>query len=74
MERVGEEVWGVVEFALSDMRRLARDCAGDKIARKFVAPALELMMLEKAFRGEFDRREALLRFGEMYATAIAGDG
>jgi hypothetical protein len=74
VERVGEEVWGVVEFALSDMRRLARDCAGDKIARKFVAPALELMMLEKAFRGEFDRREALLRFGEMYATAIAGDG
>jgi hypothetical protein len=36
-------------------------------------------MLDKA-RGEhdkreaFDRREALLRFGEMYATAIAGDG
>ena len=44
------------------------------MARKFVAPALELIMLEKAARGGFDRREALLRFGEMYATAIAGDG
>jgi len=53
---------------------LARDCAGDRIAGKFVAPALELMMLEKALNGEFDKREALLRFGEMYATAIAGDG
>jgi len=46
----------------------------DVVARKFVAPALELIMLDKAFNGEFDRREALLRFGEMYATAIAGDG
>jgi len=73
VERVGEEVWGVVDFALNDMRCLARDCAGDKIARKFVAPALELMMLEKA-RSGFDGKEALLRFGEMYATAIAGDG
>jgi hypothetical protein len=53
---------------------LARDCADDKIARKFVAPALELIMLDKALEGKFDRREALLRFGEMYATAIAGDG
>ncbi len=69
-----EEVWGVVDFALSDMYCLARDCAGDKIARKFVAPALELIMLDKALRGGFDRREALLWFGEMYATAIAGDG
>ncbi|MFP3169046.1 MAG: hypothetical protein RXR01_08055, partial [Thermoproteus sp.] len=74
MGRVGEEVWGVVDFALSDMRCLARDCARDEVARKFVAPALELIMLDKAARGGFDRREALLRFGEMYATAIAGDG
>ena len=77
--RAREEVWGVVDFALSDMRCLARDCARDEVARKFVAPALELIMLDKA-RGEhdkreaFDREEALLRFGEMYATAIAGDG
>ena len=63
-----------MDFALNDMYCLARDCAGDRIARKFVAPALELIMLEKALRGEFDREEALLRFGEMYATAIAGDG
>jgi len=76
---LGEEVWGVVEFALSDMHCLARNCARDEVARKFVAPALELMMLDKA-RGEHDKREAfdkgeaLLRFGEMYATAIAGDG
>jgi len=73
VERVRGEVWGVVEFALSDMYCLARDCAGDRIARKFVAPALELIMLDKA-KGGFDREEALLRFGEMYATAIAGDG
>jgi len=63
-----------VDFALSDMGCLARDCARDEVARKFVAPALELMMLDKAARGGFDRREALLRFGEMYATALAGDG
>jgi len=74
VERAREEVWGVVDFALSDMYCLARDCADDKIARKFVAPALELIMLDKAARGEFDKREALLWFGEMYATAIAGDG
>ena len=69
-----EEVWGLVDFALNDMRCLARDCARDKVVRKFVAPALELIMLDKALRGEFSREEALLIFGEMYATAIAGDG
>jgi hypothetical protein len=76
-EKVGvsrEEVWSVVEFVLSDMYCLARDCARDEVVRKFVAPALELIMLDKALRGEFDREEALLIFGEMYATAIAGDG
>jgi len=72
--RVRGEVWGVVELALNDMRCLARDCARDEVARKFVAPALELIMLDKALEGKFDRREALLWFGEMYATAIAGDG
>jgi hypothetical protein len=69
-----EEVWGLVDFALNDMRCLARDCARDKVVRKFVAPALELIMLDKALRGEFSREEALLIFGEMYATVIAGDG
>jgi hypothetical protein len=68
------EVWGVVEFILSDMYCLARDCANDRVIRKFVAPALELIMLEKALRGEFSKEKALLIFGEMYATAIAGDG
>ena len=53
---------------------LVRDCADDGIVRKFVAPALELIMLDKALRGEFDREEALIIFGEMYATAVAGDG
>ncbi|MEM4651158.1 MAG: PaRep2b protein [Pyrobaculum sp.] len=56
------------------MHCLARDCARDEVFRKFVAPALELIMLDKALRGEFDREEALLNFGEMYATAVAGDG
>jgi hypothetical protein len=75
--RVGvsrEEVWGVVEFVLSDMYCLVRDCARDEVMRKFVATALELIMLDKALRGEFDREKALLIFGEMYATAVAGDG
>ncbi|MCC6035438.1 MAG: hypothetical protein LM559_00075 [Pyrobaculum sp.] len=69
-----EEVWGVVEFVLGDMYCLARDCARDAVVRKFVAPALELIMLDKALYNEFDREEALLNFGEMYATAVAGDG
>jgi hypothetical protein len=76
-EKVGvsrEEVWSIVEFVLSDMYCLARDCARDAVVRKFVAPALELIMLDKALRGELDREEDLLRFGEMYATALAGDG
>jgi Fe2+ transport system protein FeoA len=54
--------------------RLASDCARDEVVRKFAAPALELIMLDKALRGEFDREEALLIFGEMYTTAVAGDG
>jgi hypothetical protein len=74
VNRVKGEVWGVVEFVLSDMYCLARDCADDRVIRKFIAPALELIMLDKALRGEFNREEALLRFGEMYATALAGDG
>jgi hypothetical protein len=69
-----KEVWGIVDFVLNDMYCLARDCADDRIVRKFVAPALELMMLDKALRGEFDRERAKLIFGEMYATAVAGDG
>ena len=72
------EVRGVVERILSGedpyVYCLARNCADDKIVRKFVAPALELMMLDKALNDEFDRGEALLYFGEMYATAVAGDG
>jgi hypothetical protein len=74
VNRVKGEVWGVVEFVLSDMYCLARDCARDEVVRKFVAPALELMMLDKALNKEFDREEARLRFGKMYATALAGDG
>ena len=53
---------------------LAKDCASDVVVRKFVEPALELVMLDKVLRGEFDREKALLIFGEMYATALAGDG
>jgi hypothetical protein len=73
-----EEVWGVVDFVISGedpyVYCLARDCARDAVVRKFVEPALELIMLEKALRGEFDRERARLIFGEMYATAVAGDG
>ncbi|MCC6036479.1 MAG: hypothetical protein LM559_05435, partial [Pyrobaculum sp.] len=69
-----EEVRDIVEFVLSDMYCLTKDCARDAVVRKFVAPALELIMLDKALRGEFNRERALLNFGEMYATAVAGDG
>jgi hypothetical protein len=34
--------------------RLASDCARDAVVRKFAAPALELVMLDKALRDEFD--------------------
>ena len=44
------------------------------MVRKFVEPALELVMLDKALRGEFDGERARLLFGEMFATAVAGDG
>ena len=74
VNRVKGEVWGIVEFVLSDMYCLARNCARDEVVRKFVAPALELMMLDKALNNKFDREEALFNFGEMYATALAGDG
>jgi hypothetical protein len=74
VKRVREDVWGIVEFVLSDMYCLARDCARDAVVRKFVAPALELVMLDKALNNEFDREKARLLFGEMYATALAGDG
>jgi hypothetical protein len=78
VEKVREEVWVVVKRFLSGEDRyvycLARDCTDDRIVRKFVAPALELIMLDKALRGEFDRERAKLLFGEMYATALAGDG
>ncbi len=53
---------------------MTRDCARDEVVRKFVAPALELIMLDKALNEEFHREETLLYFGEMYATALAGDG
>jgi len=74
VKRVKGEVWGIVDFILSDMHCLARDCARDAVVRKFVAPALELIMLDKALNNEFDKEKALLIFGEMYATAVAGDG
>jgi hypothetical protein len=69
-----EEVQDIVNFVLSDMYCLARDCARDEVVRKFVEPALELIMLDKALNKKFSREEALRIFGEMYATAVAGDG
>ncbi len=69
-----EEVQDIVEFVPSDMYCLARDCARDAVVRKFVAPAIELVMLDKALNNEFDWEKALLIFGEMNATAVAGDG
>jgi hypothetical protein len=69
-----EEVWNIDEFVLGDMYCLTRDCARSAVVRKFVAPALELIMLDKALHNEFNREETLRIFGEMYATALAGDG
>ena len=63
-----------LDFILSDMYCLARDCARDAVVRKFVAPALELIMLDKALNNKFNRERSKLLFGEMYATAVAGDG
>ena len=78
VEKVRGKVWGIVESILSGkdpyVYCLAKDCARDAVVRKFVEPALELIMLEKALRGEFSREEARLLFGGMYATAVAGDG
>jgi hypothetical protein len=76
VKRVKGEVGGVVDFILSDMYCLARDCARDAVVRKYVAPALELIMLDKALNdnNESNRERARLIFGEMYATALAGDG
>jgi hypothetical protein len=73
-----EGVWSIVNRVLSGedpyVYCLARDCARDAVVRKFVAPALELIMLDKALNGKFNKEETLLYFGEMYATALAGDG
>jgi hypothetical protein len=74
VKRVKGEVWSIVDFILSDMYCLTRDCARDAVVRKFVAPALELIMLDKTLKGEYSREKARPLFGEMYATAIAGDG
>ncbi len=58
------------------MYRLASHCARDTVVRRFVAPALELMMLDKALNdsNEFNRERAKLIFGVTCATAVAGDG
>jgi hypothetical protein len=73
-----KEVWDIVRRVLSGedpyVYCLVNDCARDAVVRKFVAPALELIMLDKALRRKSDREETLLIFGEMYATALAGDG
>jgi hypothetical protein len=53
--------------------RLASNCVRDEVVRKFAAPVLELIMLDKALKGEFNRERAKLLFDEMYATAVAGD-
>ena len=65
VKRVKGEVWGIVDFILSDMHCLASNCERDAVVRKFVAPALELIMLDKALNNEFDKEKALLLFGEM---------
>jgi len=63
---------------LGDLDRFVRlaemQGVDDRVAEKLVASALELIVLDNALRGELDREEALLRFSEMLATAITGDG
>jgi hypothetical protein len=51
-----EELRSIVEFVLSDMYCLARDCARDAVVRKFVEPALELIMLDKALNERIRQR------------------
>jgi len=65
------DVWDIIAV-LDDAYCLAKDCAKDDVANRFVAPALELIMLDKALRGKYPKREALLHSGEMLAGAIEG--
>jgi hypothetical protein len=84
VERVKREFWDILKIVpratdlwdiiavLDDAYCLAKDCAKDDVAKRFVAPALELIMLDKALRGKYPKREALLHSGEMLAGAIEG--
>jgi hypothetical protein len=71
-----EELRGVVERVLSGedpyVYCLARGCADDKIVRKFVAPALELIMLDKALKGRVQQRGGLAMLWRDVCHGVSG--
>jgi hypothetical protein len=63
------KVWEIIAV-LDDAYCLAKDCAKDDVAKRFIAPALKLIMLDKALRGKYPKDEALLYSREMIGAAI----
>lgn len=61
------DVWEIIAV-LDDAYCLAKDCAKDDVAKRFIAPALRLIMLDKALRGKYPKDEALLYSREMIAA------
>jgi hypothetical protein len=55
------DVWEIIAV-LDDAYCLAKDCAKDDVAKRFIAPALKLIMLDKALRGKYPKDEALSNF------------
>jgi hypothetical protein len=63
------DVWEIIAV-LDDAYCLAKDCAKDDVAKRFIAPALKLIMLDKALRGKYPKNEALLYSREVIGAAI----
>jgi hypothetical protein len=60
-------VWKIIAV-LDDAYCLAKDCAKDDVAKRFIAPALRLIMLDKALRGKYPKDKALLYSRGMIAA------
>jgi hypothetical protein len=60
-------VWETIAV-LDDAYCLARDCAKDDVAKRFIDPALRLIMLDKALRGKYPKDKALLYSRGMIAA------
>jgi len=60
-------VWETIAV-LDDAYCLAKDCAKDDVAKRFIDPALRLIMLDKALRGKYPKDKALLYSRGMIAA------